>query len=300
MEAEARVEAQPVQRPEQLRKRPRFVVDRDAFLLLVDHGLSLPCRVIDLSLEGCRMNTIARYPAGLGVRVELTFSVNGIVFRFGGAVRWTDGRNAVGIQFVGISPRRIGELAEVLGEVEEDLAVKAAREAAEKLAAEAQAAAARAAEGVSEAEREGDELCEEQADTLAVEERSADLPDGVERERRAYFRHEMHTQAAIFLSHSGFNQIGSILDLSVNGCRIRTDERFLLCIYTRVEAEFRLQGRPFRAGGVVQEVHEGALVGIRFDELGGSTQEALEQLIAEMKEEDSMQATGNPAAPGNK
>jgi hypothetical protein len=298
MEAEAKVELQTVQRPEQLRKRPRFVVDRDAVLLLVDHGLSMPCRIIDLSLEGCRMNTTVRYPAGLGVRVELTFTVNGIVFRFGGAVRWTDGGNSVGIQFVGITPRRIGELAEVLGEVEEDLAVKAVREAAEKLAAEEQAAAAQVVE-IAELVLDEGELLDEQAETLAVGGSSADLPQGVERERRAHFRHEVHTSAAIFLVHTGFNQIGSILNLSLDGCRIRTDEQFLLGIYTRVEAEFRVAGRPFRVGGVIQDIREGELVGIRFAELSESSREPLEQLIAQMREIEQVRAKGKlPEADG--
>jgi hypothetical protein len=152
MEAVGQAEVQAAEAQEHVRKRARFAVDEDAELLLVDHGLPLQCRIIELSLEGCRVRTLERYPAGLGVRVELIFRVNGIVFRFCGAVRWTDGLNSVGLQFAGVSARRIGELAEVLGEVQEYLAARAAREQAEKLAAEEREAAERAKAAAEERE----------------------------------------------------------------------------------------------------------------------------------------------------
>lgn len=312
MEAGAQAEFQATETPEHLRKRPRFAVDEDAELLLVDHGLPLRCRIIDLSLEGCRMRTRERYPAGLGVRVELIFRVNGIVFRFCGAVRWTDGVNSVGIQFVGVSSRRIGELAEVLGEVEEDLVARAAREQAEKLAAEKQAedeqAAAERARAVAEEQEASQTIAEPDAPAAADQDESKEEAEaaigssrpagrGERRERRAHPRHEVHTKAAIFLVHTRFSQRGCILDLSLAGCRIHTDERFLLCIYTPVETEFRSAGQPFRLGGVVQEIHEGDLVGIRFVNVSGGQREQLQQLIEEMKEIEEMQARWKLSAP---
>ena len=302
MEADAKAEVAATEGSERLRKRPRFAVDEDGILLLVDHGLPLQCRIMDLSLEGCRMQTRERYPAGLGVRVELTFRVNGIVFRFCGAVRWTDGGNSVGIQFVGVSSRRIGELAEVLGEVEEDLAAKAAREAAEKLAGEEREAAERArVEGDALARMDQGRFAGQSGDMAqAPELEQPDQPaaEGGKRERRAHARHEVHASAKIFLIHTGFNQSGYILDLSVDGCRIRTDERFLLGIYTRVETEFHLKGQPFRLGGVVQAIREGDLVGIRFQDVSDRKREQVEQLVEEMKEIDAIRAKGKPAELG--
>jgi hypothetical protein len=104
------------------------------------------CRIVDLSLEGCRVRTLERFPTGAGVHVEVTFKVKGIAFRFGGAIQWMDGRNSFGIHFVGVPWRRREELVEVLGEVEADIAATATKEAAVQLAAEQQAAA----EGVAE------------------------------------------------------------------------------------------------------------------------------------------------------
>jgi len=304
MEADAQAEVQAAIGLERLRKRPRFAVDEDAELLLVDHGLPLQCRIIDLSLEGCRMRTRERYPAGLGVRVELIFRVNGIVFRFCGAVRWTDGVNSVGVQFVGVSARRIGELAEVLGEVEEDLVARAAREQAEKVAAEQRAAQEQAAAERSKADSEEQQARRtfEEPDPQAVgdlaeieqetSEGGQPAGQGERPERRAHPRHRIQASAAIFLVHTGFSQRGFVLDLSLSGCRIHTDERFLLCIYTPVETEFRLAGQPFRLGGVIHQVHEGDLVGIRFANMNARQREQLEQLIDEMKEIEEIRATG--------
>ena len=54
----------------------------------------------------------------------------------------------------------------------------------------------------------------------------------------------MDTVATIFLVKVGSALRGRILDLSLSGCRIRTDERFQVGIYTRVETEFHLEACP--------------------------------------------------------
>ncbi len=61
----------------------------------------------------------------------------------------------------------------------------------------------------------------------------------VKRERRQQSRHEVDTSAAILLINVGSLLQGRIVDLSLSGCRIRTDEKFPVGIYTRVETEFR-------------------------------------------------------------
>jgi len=121
------------------RTRTRFDVDEDSQLLLVNHGLLVESRILDLSLDGCRMYTTDRFTAGLHARVELSFKINGIDFRFCGLTQWTDGQHQVGIRFVDVSARRRGDLAEVISEVEAAITAKAEELAAEKLAVEQQA-----------------------------------------------------------------------------------------------------------------------------------------------------------------
>jgi PilZ domain len=103
------------------------------------------------------------------------------------------------------------------------------------------------------------------------------------RERRAYPRYPVDTGATIFLVKIGSRLSGHILDLSLSGCRIRSDERFPVGIYTRVETEFRLEGLPFRLGGVVQSIHDRHNVGIRFLDVSERKREQVEQLIADMR-----------------
>ena len=106
------------------------------------------------------------------------------------------------------------------------------------------------------------------------------------RERRVQSREDIDTSAVIHLINVAARLPGRILDLSLGGCRIRTDERFPVGIYTRVETEFRLEGMPFRLGGVIQAIHdpERRNVGIRFVDMSERRREQIEQLIEEIQE----------------
>ncbi len=300
------------------RCHPRYAVDEDSILLLVSHGSQIESHILDLSLEGCRLQTREPYTAGTGTRVEITFKVNGIAFRFVGVVQWVRGQRQVGIRFVEMISRRREQLAEVICEME--AAAKAAKEAAERDAAlkeaqeridqETPLEAGRKAEVPAEkpaaseaseiAEREARERAETressrraklalQARALPIQGQARAIPN-----RRAQVRHEVDTTATILLIKSGSRLSGHILDLSAAGCRIRSDERFPVGIYTRVEAEFNLEGMPFLLGGVIQSIHDPHNVGIRFLDVSQRKREQVDQLIAEIEH-----ARTRPAAPGD-
>jgi len=283
------------------RADPRFGVDEDAHLLLVKSDSSFQCRIADLSLNGCRIRTWERFRAGSMVRVEVTFKVRGFPFRFSGMTQWTDGQHLVGIRFMDVPARRRGELAEALSEVKAEKIAKAERQAAGDLAAEEWAAAKQAIEqkaaALKAAEQETVPLraaAAEQArqeglrPSLAIA-TAAQTPDAArakpgKRERRGESREAVDTSAVIFLVNVASRLTGRILDLSVGGCRIRTDERFPVGIYTRVETEFRVEGLPFRLGGVIQAIHDRNNVGIRFLDMSSRKREQVEQLIEEIHE----------------
>lgn len=336
---------------ENLRAVPRFEVDEDASLLLVEHGSTVSCRIVDLSLSGCRIRTRDRFPVGAGVRVEVAFRVRGLAFRFCGTTRWTDGRNLAGIRFVDVPARRKEELVEAISEVE---AAEAARKAAERQVAEEEAALRTAEEAAGAwvvepcdlpaqvppaipaaatdvgagggprtlfilptGPRPRRDATEETAltdsddgvagpdpatvldpvKTRLNEQNSAersisksDRPAGPSlvkpngRERREQSREAVDTSAVLYLIHVASRLTGRILDLSLGGCRIRTDERFPVGIYTRIETEFRLEGLLFRLGGVVQAIHDRHHVGIRFLDMSSRKREQVEQLIEEIEE----------------
>ena len=113
--------------PSERRRAIRHAVDEAGVMMLLRQGGSLPCTLLNLSLDGCMIRTSERFGAGVQVRVEVSFKVNGVAFRFNGVTRWTDGRNLAGIAFVDVLPRRREALAEVLAEVEASIAANAAK-----------------------------------------------------------------------------------------------------------------------------------------------------------------------------
>jgi hypothetical protein len=106
--------------------------------------------------------------------------------------------------------------------------------------------------------------------------------DGPEGERRHGSRQSVEDEAEIIFVRSGVAMRGRILDLSVNGCRIRTEKQFPVGIYTRVETAFRMEGLPFRLGGVIQAVHDKHTVGIRFLDVSERKRELILELIGEI------------------
>ncbi len=250
------------------RSDPRYSVDEESVVLFVGYGAPLQARLVDLSQDGCRLRTDEAVTASSGLPVEVFFKINGISFRFRGVLQWTDGHNLLGIRFVNVVPRRMVELANVICTMEETSEARA--EAVNLLVAEKGSQKTSAPlEAVQQIQRK---------------------PVG--RERRQQSRHEVDTTATILLVNVGSTLRGRILDLSLTGCRIRTDEHFPVGIYTRVETEFRYQGLPFRLGGVIQAIHNRNTVGIRFLDLSQRKREQVLELISEL---DAVRAT-QPAA----
>ena len=106
----------------------------------------------------------------------------------------------------------------------------------------------------------------------------------VRTERRFEPRHEVETSAVIRLINLAADVHGRILDLSLGGCHIRTERRFPVGIFRRVEVEFRIEGLPFRLGGVTQAIHDSSNVGIRFLDMSDRKRDQLLQLIEEIDE----------------
>ncbi len=282
------------------RAHPRFSVDEDSVLLLVAHGMPVKARIVDLSLEGCRVRTMDQVKVSVRLPVEIAFKANGVAFRFSGVVQWSDGRHLLGIHFANIIPRRKVELAEV---IEEMAAAAAARaQAVNQLVAEQAAskpapceipnvAAAKLVErGVAKANQP--QIVVKASDPPAKpanREIPAEIMQPVRRpsnarDRRRQIRHEVDTLATLYLINVGSALRCHILDLSLSGCRIRTEERFPVGIYTRVEIEFHLQGLPFRLGGVIQAIHDRNMVGVRFLDLSERKRQQVLDLIEEMEQ----------------
>ena len=107
--------------------------------------------------------------------------------------------------------------------------------------------------------------------------------------RRFEPRHDVETSAVIHLIDLAADVQGRIVDLSPGGCHIRTDRRFPVGVFRRVEVEFRIEGLPFRLGGVTQAIYDPFNVGIRFLDLSDRKREQLLQLIEEIENTEGLQ-----------
>ncbi len=290
--------------PQERRTDPRYSVDEDSVVLFVGYGAPLEARLVDLSQEGCRLRTRERVTARNRLPVEVFFKINGISFRFRGVLQWTDGQNLLGIHFVNMVPRRMVELAHVICTMEEAAGARA--DAVNLLLAEQQApqlagretterSQDRSREPIAGGVMELPEPARPGVHAPLPEARTQAPKASSGRERRQQVRHEVDTTATILLVNVGSTLRGRIVDLSLTGCRIRTDERFPVGIYTRVETEFRLEGLAFRLGGVIQSIHDRNNVGIRFLDLSERKREQVLELIDEI---EKMRAAQPAAADG--
>ena len=115
-------------------------------------------------------------------------------------------------------------------------------------------------------------------------------PNGTGRERRGCTRHVVDSAASVFLLDLRIRIPGRIVDVSLGGCRIRSQERFPVGIDRRVEVEFTLDGLPFRLAGVVQALHDPRTIGIRLLDLSERKREQLAALMAELEEAEQRES----------
>lgn len=101
-------------------------------------------------------------------------------------------------------------------------------------------------------------------------------------ERRKHPRHPVDARATLYLVEIGARLPGRILNISLGGCLIHTDNLFPTGIFRRIEVEFTLNGMPFRLGGVTQGIYGRRRVGIRFLDLSERKLMRLEELISEI------------------
>ncbi len=286
--------------PKEHRRHPRFLADGESSLLFLDLGLTKKCKIMDLSLEGCRVKTSERLPGNAGPRVEVAFKIKGMSFRFKGVLRWTDGQQQAGIQFVDMLPRCRADLAELDAEIAASVPKTTAEEPVPKSCPQPSPSALALAAAPLPAKPAVAASVPAQVHAAP---QAAAAAQGARRERRAQNRHQVDASATILLVRGGMPLSGRVVDLSLSGCRIRTREMLLVGVYTRVEVEFRLRSLPFRLAGVIQAIHNRATVGVRFLELSDRKRQQVVELIEEI-EQARLAANGigalgaNPQAEG--
>jgi PilZ domain len=102
------------------RFHPRFAVDCAAAVFPVNGGVPILGRLSDISLSGCRVATDHRYPPTMLTRVEVEMELRGIPLRIAGVSLGSRGAKRFAVRFLDLSERRQSQLAELLGELQDD------------------------------------------------------------------------------------------------------------------------------------------------------------------------------------
>lgn len=112
-------------------------------------------------------------------------------------------------------------------------------------------------------------------DLIAVQNGSA--------ERRKFPRLPVDLRATIVPAFLGCELPSTLIEISLNGCRLRTDRDFRSPANTRLEISFAVGGRSFRLNGVTQWIVENRDVGVRFLPLNARREADLADALAELQ-----------------
>jgi hypothetical protein len=105
---------------EQRRRHPRLSCTGDAVVHLFEESRDVAAKIEDLSVEGCRLRTIAALDLPVGKLLEISFSVNQLPFRVRARCRVLRSADVTGFQFVDLSRRAAGQLEELVKELFDD------------------------------------------------------------------------------------------------------------------------------------------------------------------------------------
>ena len=262
------------------RAYPRLSAEEPATLLLLQDGSTHRARLVEISRGGCRIALDKPISVTAKARVEVAFTLNGNTLRLTAVTEWDRHDGTVGLRFGEMSERRRDELVVLLAEIGAKLAAKTAKQEVDSLTGRnaSESRVISAASGLQHSDPKSiipNGIADNSDAAVATKKPSA-------RERRVQKRLQIDQRASIFLINVHSTIPGTILDVSKQGCRIRTDAKFPVGIYRRVEVEFVLDGLPFRLSGVTQAMHDRCLVGIRFLDLSQRKQDQLAEMIEEL------------------
>ncbi len=100
------------------RRNPRFACNGPAEVLLTPDGPTLPARILNLSAEGALIALLTPRILLPNARVELTFTVRGLLFRVRAELRAArPGDAEFGFQFVSLSQRMLAQIEDMVQEL---------------------------------------------------------------------------------------------------------------------------------------------------------------------------------------
>jgi len=236
-------------------------------------GESFPCKVLDISMGGCRVVTQSMFRDGAIANVELELRVFGLLLKICGITQWSTSSRQVGIRFIHPGVKTKNQVAGIISCLIDETAREAVHDA---LAAE-------------HPELEPPQLAEEQEPVEVEQEENLPLPANMVAvlavlgdQQRVTSPSPEEWRVIVRNVHAERMFPGAITQLSQTGCCILFKHPFAGMLNQEVEVEFEIQRLHFRLAGVPKAIHEGLLIGIQFGSMSSRRRDELAQLIAEL------------------
>ncbi len=109
-------------------------------------------------------------------------------------------------------------------------------------------------------------------------------PLTAEAERRLSARIPVNEKATLLQGHVGSATHCTLIDLCLDGCRVRTDAEIRVDAGARVELVFRIAGNAFRLSGVTEWTGRAREVGVAFREVSPRREAELVEALGELAE----------------
>jgi len=233
-------------------------------------GTSFPCRVLDISMGGCRLQTEALFRDGAIANVEVDMSVFGLNLKICGVTQWSSSSRQIGVRFIHPGVRTKNQVANIISCVIDESARDAVREALQAEAAQD--------EKIDQRQPEPSfvPVSASMAAILAVH--------GVH--SRVTSPGKEDWAVSVQDTHAERQWLGSITELSMGGCCVRLVKPFVGELHHEVEVEFEILRLHFRLAGMPRAVHDQHLVGIEFKPMSNRRLDELTQLIFELTPRD--------------
>jgi hypothetical protein len=232
-------------------------------------GESYPCKVLDLSMGGCRIVTQSMFRDGAIANVELDLSIFGLQLKICGVTQWSSRSQQIGIRFIHPGVKTKNQVAGIIS----CLIDKTAREAVEEVLAADHARAAAPPVAVRRvAQPETRQVSASSEAVFAVLGHQPRVKAPAPGDWPVVIR---NLQAEMVFP-------GSIAELSPVGVCVLFRHQFAGLLNQEVEVEFEIQRLHFRLAGIPRAIHEGLLVAIQFNGMSHRRRDELTQLIAEL------------------
>jgi hypothetical protein len=234
----------------------------------------IPCRVLEISLGGCCLETEKPFRPGALASVELVLPICGMVLRIGGITQWTKKRR-IGTRFTHVNSRSIDQLKGLIACLRGVITAEHLKTSIASSILDPSTGHVLAAQPLDE---------KPAPPTLPEGQRVEGSYDRLVHcgEGRLRARREDEWLAAIRSPDRRHRHAGALIDLSLGGCTVRISGVFIGELGDPLEVCFEIQGLRFLIRGVVRVIYDPHCVGIQFHSMRDSQREELALLLADL------------------